>query len=323
MIRRNATLSALGLAAALLAHGTAAQETAATDDAEPAQPALSAGEATRAVTLEIGGGLEYDSSVAVLELDTNSNEGDTAAVLDFGVGYDAPTGDRVDLTLGYDLSDTRHEDFGDFDVRIHRASANVSYDLGRVDTGVNLQYAHAELDGSEFLVLRQLSPFVSKLVGQRLFLRFAYADTDKSFAGNPGRDAAQQSLSADAYYFVNGLSTYFVFGYRRNDEDALDAALDYTGGRTRVQLTKRLELDNRTVTLRTSLQAEARDYSSPTPTLGEQRRDDRRTFEAAAEVPLRGRLTAAFEYRYADYDSNLQSLDFDENVVSAKLRATF
>ena len=116
-------------------------------------------------------------------------------------------------------------------MRIHRGSARTSYDLGRLDVGATLQHAYAELDGNEFLTLTQLSPYLSRLVGERLFLRFAYADTDKDFADNPGRDATTSSFSSDAYVFVNGLKTYLVFGHRYDDEDAASAEFDYTGHR--------------------------------------------------------------------------------------------
>src|SRR5687767_13452066 len=176
-----------------------------------------------AVSFELGASLEHDSEVAVLELDASADAGDAAALLEFGFTYARPTDAKLDFGAGYNFSETTHEDFSAFDVRIHRGSARTSYDLGRFDVGATLQRAGAELDGNDFMVLTQLSPYLSGLVGRRLFLRFAYADTDKDFAANPARDAATGSLSSDAYVFVNGLKTYLVFGHRYDDEDAAAA----------------------------------------------------------------------------------------------------
>jgi opacity protein-like surface antigen len=275
----------------------------------------------RPVSLSFGTGIEYDSNVAVLELDTSTDAGDRSLLFDFGVGYDKPDSGRFDVQAGYDFSQSLHDDFDSFDVRIHRGSGTLSYDLGRVDLGATLQHAYAELDGNEFLTLQQISPYVSKLVGRRLFLRFAYAHSDKDFAGNPTRSANADALSADAYVFIDGLRTYLVFGFRVDDENAIDSQFDYAGDMLRAQLAKRLMAGERELTLRTSLRFENRDYDSPTLSIGNPRHDDRRQLELSLDVPLGQRTTAQVVYEHADNRSNLPSVDFAENVLSLKFRA--
>lgn len=304
----------------LLACGTAATATAIAGTSAAQDPTQAANDA-RPVSLRLGTGIEYDSNVAVLELDTSTDAGDRSLLLDFGAGYDKPDSGRFDLQAGYDFSQSVHDDFDSFDVRIHRGSGTLSYDLGRVDIGATLQHAIAELDGSEFLTLQQVSPYVSKLVGRRLFLRFAYAHTDKDFAGNALRSANADALSADAYVFVDGLRTYLVFGYRRDDENARDAQFDYAGDMLRAQLAKRLMAGERELTLRASLRFENRDYDAPTPSIGSPRRDDRRQLELSLDVPVGERTTAQVVYEHADNGSNLPSVDFAENVLSLKFRA--
>jgi hypothetical protein len=291
--------------------------------AAPGAVLAAEGDEPKPVSFEVGTGLEIDSNVAVLELDSTSNAGDTAALLDFGVGYDRPSHGAFDLKAGYDFTQSLHDDFDEFDVRIHRGSGTLSYDLGRVDVGANLQYALAELDGREFLTLAQTSPYVSTLLGKRLFLRFAYAYSDKSFAGNFTRDAISDSLSADAYVFVDGLKTYLVFGYHLDDEDALDRQLDYSGHKLNVQLSHRLKAGSREITLKTYLRHEARDYDAPTLSIGAPREDDRYQLEASAELPLTARVRARVGYKHADNRSNLPSVDFGENVYSLTFSATF
>jgi hypothetical protein len=290
--------------------------------AATAQDAVTPTAQDRAVAINLGAGFEYDSNVAVLELDTSTNAGDRAALLDFGIAYDKVGTGRFDVQAGYDFSQSLHDDFDAFDVRIHRGSATLSYDLGRVDIGTTLQHAYAELDGREFLTLQQISPYLSKLVGQRLFLRFSYAHSDKEFAGNPTRAATADALSSDVYVFVDGLTTYLLFGYRHDDEDAIDAQFDYGGDMFRVQLTKRLNRE-RELTLRTSVRVEDRDYDSPTPSIGAPRRDDRTQLEVSLEVPMGERTVAQIAYEHADNRSNLPSVDFAENVVSVRFRSRF
>jgi hypothetical protein len=185
-----------------------------------------------------------------------------------------------------------------------------------------LQHAVAELDGNEFLTLTQLSPYVSRLAGQRLFLRFALADTDKDFAGNPARDASTSSLSGDAYVFLNGLTTYLVFGHRYDDENAVSAEFDYVGRRLSFQLSQRLAVRAREITLRMYVRAEDRDYRAVTPSIGSLRRDDRRELEMVAEIPAGRRVVTRVGVKRADNDSNLAAVDFAETVLSVGFSAT-
>jgi hypothetical protein len=304
----------------VIGDGGGASEAAAGRSPSPASGAAS-GDSADAVSFEVGAGLEYDSNVAVLELDASTGAGDAAALLDFGVAYDRPGNAKLDFGAGYNFSETAHEDFKAFDVRIHRGSANMSYDLGRFDIGATLQYADAELDGNEFLALTQLSPYLSGLVGRRLFLRFAYLDSDKDFADNPARDAATGSFSSDAYVFINGLKTYLVFGHRYDDEDAGFDELDYTGQRFGVQLSQRFTARAREITLKTHVRAESRDYRAVTPSIGELRRDDRLELGIVVEIPVGQRVVTRVSLRHADNESNLPSVSFAETVASVAFSA--
>jgi hypothetical protein len=266
---------------------------------------------------DVGLGIERDSNVAVLELDSSADAGDTAMRVDFAAGYDRPSNDSAfDVLAGYNFSQTLHDDYGEFDVRIHRASSTLSYDLGRTDIGANLQYALAELDGDDFLTLTQVSPYVSQLVGRRLFLRFAYARSEKDFPDSPGRNATADEFAADAYVFLNGLTSYLVFGYRYDEESARDAQFDYSGPRLNLQLSRRLAAGERELTFKAYLRFESRDYDNVTPAIGVPRRDDRKQLETTLEIPLNMRWTATVGYKHADNGSNLPSVDFAENVWS-------
>lgn len=291
---------------------------AAQDDA-----AASPESSTRAFSFEVETGVEYDSNVALLEVDTSTGAGDASALLNFGVGFDAPTEGAFDFEAGYNFSETAHEDFSDFDLRIHRGSSTLSYDFGRVDAGAILQYARAELDGARFMTLQQTSPYLSALIGKSAFLRFSYTRSDKEFESRPTRAAKADSWSSDLYYFLDGLRTYVLVGYRHDDEDAIDAQFDYTGDRFRARISHRFALGSRELTLKAGLRSEQRDYKGETPSIGARRRDDRLQFEASGELSLTERLTATLAYRRSNNDSNLPAVDFDEDVLSATFTAEF
>jgi hypothetical protein len=277
----------------------------------------------RAVSFEVGTGIEYDSNVALLELDTATNVGDRLAVLDFSAAYDMRSNNAFDLKAGYNFSATAHEDFSDFDLRIHRGSATLSYDLGRVDLGSVFQHAVAKLDGAGFMTLTQASPYLSMLMGKRFFFRIAFTRTDKDFDDNPARAALGDAFSSDLYYFVNGLRTYVLVGFRHDEEDAIDGQFDYSGNRLRVQLSRRLTLGSRDLTFKVGLRSEQRDYDNETLSIAAARRDDRLQFEASGEIPLSDRFTAVVGYKRANNESNLPAVDFDEDVLSVTFKAGF
>lgn len=303
-------MSLIATIAAAVAGAAAAQE-----GSEPADE--------RAVSFELATGFQYDSNVAVLELDTATNAGDSAALVELGMSYRSPADRPLVFSGGYNISQTSHEDFDAFDLTIQRGSGGIAYDRGRTDFGAGLNHAVADLDGARFLTFTQFSPYVSRLLGKRLFLRFAYVRTDKDFASDPSRDATAHAFSGDAYVFVNGLTSYFVVGYRYDDEDALDAQLDYDGRRLNAQFVRRLPLGSKEVTLRTGMRLETRDYEQTTVLIGAPRRDDRLQVDVTADLPVADRLSVRLGYRYADNRSNLASIDFDERVYSAALRARF
>jgi uncharacterized protein (PEP-CTERM system associated) len=277
----------------------------------------------RMFSFDVETGVEYDSNVALLEVDTSTGVGDAIALLNFGLGFDAPIDGALDLKAGYNFSETAHEDFTDFDLRIHRGSSTLSYDFGRIDAGTILQYARAELDGARFMTLQQTSPYLSTLIGRRVFLRFAYTHSDKDFASNPLRAAKADSWSSDLYYFVDGLRTYLLIGYRHDAEDAVDAQFDYAGDRFRAQISHRFALGSRELTVKAGLRSEQRDYENETPSIGAPRRDDRVQLEASGDLPLSERVTASLRYRRSNNDSNLPAVDFDEDVLSLSVTAEF
>lgn len=271
----------------------------------------------------VGIGAEYDSNVAILELDATSGEGDQAALIDLGIAYGRDLGENADVKIGYDFSQSLHDEFTDFDLRIHRGSVDAGYDLGFVETGVMGHYAHASLDGDEFLVLKQASPYLSRLFGEVLFLRGAYAHTDKEYQDSPGREADKRAYSADAFVFLNGLATYLVFGYDDIEEDAVAGQFDYAGRQFSTQLVQRIRAAKRPWEFKLRLQYEDRDYSEPTPSIGEERRDERYQVKTSLEIPLSERFTARTVYKYADNRSNLPAVDFDQHVASLMLGLEF
>lgn len=272
---------------------------------------------------EVQAGAEYDSNVSVDDLDTNTGLGDWSAVIDARASLNAKLSGHTDANLAYDFSQSLHEDFTEFDLQSHMASADISHDFGKVRMGGAYRFIHAQLGGDDFLTMHQLSPYASLKLGKAVLLRADYSFTDKNFAGRIDRDAKNHAGAIDAYYFINGSRSFLLAGYKYTHENANDAQYDYDGHSFKLRLTQKFAMGKQDAVLRLGWRHERRDYDGITPSILAKRKDRRHRLQADLEVPVSRIFFVAGEYEYGDYKSNLPSADFRQNVFSIKLGARF
>jgi Surface lipoprotein assembly modifier len=289
-----------------------------------AAPAASAGSATTKskskspFSMELSAGVEHDSNVSVTEIDANTAADDYAAVIDADFNYRIPVEADTDLRLSYGFSQSLHDEFSEFDLQNHLLSADLSHDFGDVDAGATYRYIHTRLDNEAFLEMQQVSPYFSRFIGKKVFVRGDYTFTDKKFEDLGDRDADQHAIGGDIYFFIDGVRTYVVTGYKYKDEDARDSQFDYRSHNLKLRLARRFEVIERDATFKVSWLYEARDYKSITPLIGEKRNDDRNRLQAEVEVPVNDSFFVSLDYEYGDYSSDLFTADYKQHVVTLK-----
>lgn len=307
MLRFNTLAGGVGVGALILMSVTARAQEAAPSTSGPA------------FRFEGKIGAEYNSNVAVQELDANTGQGEWAATLNaLGEVSGSPI-DKLTLRAGYEFTHSLHEEFDAFDIALHRGYGEASYDFSGVTAGAIANVAQANLAGDQYLTFTQASPYLSRQFNDTLFLRAAYTATDKSFEGRPERDATSNAASADAYFFLNGTKQYIAVSGKALEEDAKDNSLDYGAGSARVRYVQRFPAFDRDVTFRAAVEYEKRDYDAPTPSIGAPRSDKRAGVDLALEAPITDNIFLEGSYRYGDYQSNLASADYNEQVTSVKL----
>jgi len=267
---------------------------------------------------EVGMGAEYDSNVSVDEVDRASNQGDYAMTLDLGLEAQKELSSRIEVAATYDFSQVLYKDFSQVDRQTHILGTDLALDLDRVDTGVSFYYINSRLDNNKFLELYRVSPSVSGFLAKKWFARGAYVYSKKTIANRSGRDANTNSGEADLYYFRRGLRSYFNLGYRYKDEDADADRLDYTSNSFKLRYVYRFEVFSRMAKLELAWRYEDRNYSSITPTIGEDRDDQRHRWRADFEIPIIGRSAMQIYYGYANYDSNYSPADYTQNLGGAR-----
>ncbi len=288
-----------------------------------AQPAKTEERLESPFSVDVSAGVEYDSNISVNEIDSSTGADDFAAVLDADLEFETELGEDTEFGLGYSFSQSLHADFTNFDIQSHFASAELSHDFGEFDVGAAYRFIYTRLGGDGFLVMQQVSPYLTKFFGKKLFMRADYTYTDKDFENRIDRDAAVHAGGADIYYFLNGVNTYFVAGYKYEDEDAIDPQFDFQSHNVKARLSQRFPMGERDAKLKLGWRYESRDYSSITPSIGAIRDDSRHRFQAELEIPITDSVYTSLEYEYSDFTSNLPSADYTQNLAGARLGIRF
>jgi len=268
---------------------------------------------------EVGVGAEYDSNVSVDELDVTASQSDYALILDAELQLEQQLTETTDLTLTYDFSQANYDEFSRVDRQTHLLGADLGADLGAVNTGLTLYYINARLDGDAFLEYYRGSPYVSGFLAKKWFARGAYVYSDKAIEQNPGRDAESHAGEFDLYYFNRGLRSYFNLGYKFKDEDAQADRFDHRSNNLKLRYIHRFDVWEDVLKLELSWRYEDRDYTSITPSIGEERRDKRHRWKIDMEYPFLEKGTFQLYGGYADYDSNFPRADYDQHVVGTRL----
>lgn len=274
-------------------------------------------------SLRVTIGAEYDSNVSVDSIDQTTNIGDNSALFKAKANYKMPLGNDTDLKLGYSFSQSSHETFSNFDIRSQMASANLVHDFGPFKAGLAYRHSNAQLDGEDFLTLKQISPYISGFVAKKVFIRTSYTQTDKSFDNRPVRDAESRMLGADAYFFLRGIRRYWIIGYKRENEDAIGPEFDFDANHFRMKYQQRFVLGGKDLKMALGWRYEGRAYNGMTPSINMIREDNRNRYQAEIEYPLTRSSFVQLELERADYDSNLPSADYNQNLAVVRFGFEF
>lgn len=292
-------------------------------------------------SLELGA--EYSSNVNISELEAATGSGDNAGVLDAGLNLTWQPTERWRGESGYSYSTKRYQEADAFNLDIHLAYGDISYEADFATLGMNYYHAHALLAGEGFMTLGQFSAYAGKLFGDHWYLRGALNLTDKDFVTLEERDADNQGLSLDNFWFFNEGRSNLMLGFNLEDESAQNAAFDYAAYSLRARYSHRWTAFGQGARLHLGLRHQTRNYRSapaptdpvtnrpvnrpvelPTPELIEEARQDRRLVaDARLELGLSESLALIGRVELGNYQSNLASADYRDNRASVALRWSF
>jgi len=275
-------------------------------------------------SVEASAGLEYDSNVAVLDIDITSNQSDFAALFDLDLGYETSLGARTGIEVGYAFGQDLQFEQTQFNTQLHRGKLAIDHDFGDIKAGATYQLIYSRLGGDGFLRFHRFEPFVAGYAAnKKLYLRASYIYTDKNFIGRTDRDGDVHAGSLDAFYFLDGVRSYLILGYRFEQENTNAPEFDFNGHNIKARLIQRVSIAGKQAKARLAWDYENRDYEAITPSIGAIRDDERNRFSASIEIPLTDQLYVELEGRYDIFNSNLPSVDFNQGVGTIRFGGRF
>jgi hypothetical protein len=286
-------------------------------------PPAWAGTADPEFGFDASAGYRYDSNVNIAEIDANTGESDSALVLDLGVDGALSLSERLTLRFAYGYSDTTYRDFSEFDLAIHHLRGELGYRIAGFDSALSVDRFTASLDDEGFLDIARVSPSLSRLIGKRLYVRGAWAQTDKSYDGRAKRDAVNDSIRGDVYILIDGMQRYLSLTVLADSEDAMANELDYDGRRARLAYGHRIDAGRMGLDLNAYMQIEHRDYASVAESTEAPRRDERFRSGLSAALPLSEHFELNGEIEFADNASTQEAARFDETVFTVNVALSF
>lgn len=273
-------------------------------------------------SLNLDAGIEYDDNLTVEEQDLVSDQSDSAAVFELDGVY--RFGEAVPLRpeISYNFYQSFYDDYSTYDMQSHTLSLAGEREYGEATAGLDYSYAYMTLDSDGFLQTHSLTPSIGYSFAPEIYLYASYILMDKDFrqsANNP-RDAVNNSLGADLFYFFNGNATDFCqLGYRYEDENATGSEYEYQGHGIRAALQMMLPYD---LKMRLVYRYHLKDYRNITPSIGAEREDTKNAIRLTLTRPVYEKLSVKVDYQHLDNDSNLPSNDYSENIVYAGIILT-
>ena len=265
------------------------------------------------VTLEAGA--THNSELVVEEIDQRSANGDIARYLSFDLNGELTFQDNFTIEGGYNISDTDYQDSDDFDLTIQRLYGDASYEFSGFTVGVSHHDINAELAGDNFLDMSRDSFYLSKLFNNSIFVRAEAITIDKTFDSIPERDATNDALGVDSYFFFNQGKSFFSIGYSANEESASAAEYSYDGDNYRATLSNKFGAnDNHRLQLH--WRYFDRQDQAQLPDIGQVREDSRNTFRLAWDYYFTPKLALATQLESTESSSNFESADYSANEIS-------
>jgi hypothetical protein len=267
-------------------------------------------------TAEADMGVIYDTNVAVEGLEFNSSEGDTGLRTALKLGASMDVTENTAVKVKYSLLDKRYENFSELGTQTHILSGDVSGKVFGAKLGAAVYHVESLVDDENYLSMTKVNPYASTFIGGKYYARVDVSATQKEFETATDRDAEQYGVGGSVYRFIGGSKHYVSVGYDYKVEDAEADIYDYESHEVKAGWTKKMDIYGSEMTMKVGGKYEDRQYDSPASAGTDTRYDKRSMGEASLEYAVSKHAHVSLSYEYSNYESNLASQDYHQQVAA-------
>lgn len=277
---------------------------------------------------EVAGGLIFNSALSVDELDEVSSQSDNGYAFNGAVKGKWQLTDKTKLSSSYAYNQKKYSEYSQFDLVLHQLNIDGSYKFNRSEIGVRVDGASASLTEKTFLNYQQVSLYLGHFVQPKTYLRTSIKTKNKYFATLSDRDASGLGASFDMFHFINGANTMLMLGLSTEKEDAQDNQFSYSGMGVQTKVTHKFRVFGFNSKVSVGLRFQRKDYQSveveTLPAGGMSERDEnKRVIEANWGLHLLDNLSVLTELEYGNFNSQLESQNYEQTTASVGLKYLF
>lgn len=266
---------------------------------------------------ELQTGWQYDSQVAIAELDDNSKQGDHAWLLNAKIRGQVNTKNAT-WSAGYQLQQQRYQSLSNYQLSTQTLHGAAQFQHHQWLSTVQLHHADAKLAGAPFLQLQLAHASIGHPLGDTGFLQLVWQGQRKAIAQASQRDALNQSIGLD--YFLlpsHGKNTWHA-SVRWDNETAELSSLSYAGWQATLSYQHKFERWQIPQQWQLAMQTWQRQYSHDAT-----RQDRRWTVQSNWQLDLASAWQLQWALEHSRNQSSLAKLNYHEWVASTRISWQF
>jgi tetratricopeptide (TPR) repeat protein len=276
---------------------------------------------TPRIQLRVAAGIENDDNLTVSQQDLSTGIGDVAGTMEAGIDIEILRDQPFGVSVGYDFFQSLHQDLKEFDLQTNEPHIEIYDFFEPLRPVLAYRYRRDSYGGEDYLASHSVDLDFTLCPWQQTCALMGGEFENFEFDPTPERDSNRYSLFIGQQTFFWGGFLGFSLGWEPQWQDARADHFDYQAQIVRVAATAFLDRLQKGLILGASYEFESRDYDHQDPLWGFTRRDDRTVFWVGTAMPLIGPTQASLDYIRIESRSNVQLLNYDENIVSLKLWA--
>ncbi len=267
-------------------------------------------------------GVMHNSALSVDEIDDVSNDSDSGNEVAIKLNLKWLPSEKIKIVSGYAYQQQSYNTFSQYDLALHQVNIDASYQLNQGEIGFRFDAATASLAKNTFLDFQQASVYYGLFVRPQTYIRTSFKIKNKSFAELSTRNAESIAASADIYHFTNSANTMLMLGFNIEKENAIDKDFTFKGLGFGTKISHKFTLFGLGSQAGLDWRYQIKDYQS-VETIDSapqaQRNENRQILTASWSLNILNNLAIKTQIKRGNYDSDLDSLSYKQNIANMGL----